>query len=58
MQRFDDMGLPIDGYNYYQHVVDANAGGQPQFAFTVSYDHVVNVSEKIEFFELICEERR
>jgi len=45
MQRFDEMGLPIDGYNYYQHVVDANSGGQPQFAFTVTYDHVVNVSK-------------
>jgi len=49
MQRFDDMGLPIDGYNYYQHVVDANSGGAPQFAYTVTYDHVVNLPEDNDF---------
>jgi len=59
MQRFDDMGLPIDGYNYYQHVVDANSGGAPQFAYTVTYDHVVNLPEDNDFKQkkLNAEER-
>jgi len=46
MKRYDDMGIPMDGYNYYQHIVDANAGGQPTFAFTMTYDHVVQVNSK------------
>ena len=43
MKRYDDMGLPIDGYNYYQHVVDPNSGGAPSFSFTTTYDKVQKV---------------
>ena len=53
MKRYDDMGLPMDGYNYYQHIVDPNAGIAPTFAFTMTYDHVVRVMHGIVYV-LMC----
>eukprot|EP01017_Pseudomicrothorax_dubius_P010511 TRINITY_DN13769_c0_g1_i1.p1 TRINITY_DN13769_c0_g1~~TRINITY_DN13769_c0_g1_i1.p1 ORF type:complete len:487 (+),score=201.95 TRINITY_DN13769_c0_g1_i1:84-1544(+) len=49
MKRYDENGLPIDGYNYYQHLAEEEEGPAPMFEFQAQYAKVPDLEPDIDY---------
>eukprot|EP00331_Platyophrya_macrostoma_P024927 CAMPEP_0176445708 /NCGR_PEP_ID=MMETSP0127-20121128/23874_1 /TAXON_ID=938130 /ORGANISM="Platyophrya macrostoma, Strain WH" /LENGTH=681 /DNA_ID=CAMNT_0017831569 /DNA_START=30 /DNA_END=2078 /DNA_ORIENTATION=- len=47
-KRYDENGLPLDGYNYYQHIADPSKGGAPDFVFVAEYKETRKIAKDID----------
>ena len=48
MKKFDENGLPVDGYNYYQHVVDEE-DDNGEVVFQVEFDEPPKTVFDVDF---------
>jgi len=45
---YDENGIPMDGYNYYQHLKEPGSGGPATFSFTAQYDKAPELAADID----------
>jgi len=45
---YDENGIPVDGYNYYQHLKEPGSGGPATFSYVAEYEKLPEIAVDID----------